>query len=481
MSQGLPGAARVHVRRPVHAEPPRSRRAGLPLSMAPEWRYAVRPARRHAGPARHARHVDPRRARHRDDIAPRGWQGRAEHRTTRPTSAPARRSSATTTSATSTFDWGPGDDKAVIQKLWWRPEEYPSRSVHALGDPASKRVALMAAEPDERPQGRARGGRGAARSADRGRGGPARAPAALPDAGLGRRRDHRPAGRPIDTALAPVPPLIRALTDGLDISDFPKILDALQKAGDAVAAVERIDGRRAGPVGHPGRGARRRPPELPGPALRRLRFPRIYALLTLATLIDVPDAAGSMIIDRPRSSSSTTGRATGGPLRPPARLFTEPDKLFKEVYWPDGITRQSRPPGLADRLFPRIAGADPVVRRRRDLRRRPLAGLTSAAGRTARSSPTCFTFSQPLPYVVAVDGAVVRSSVELSMGIVAPEGTTDTRPVSCWCRAATWRSRASSTRGLVEIDVDATAGGMLITEDGVPSPPTAPRSTPTSR
>jgi hypothetical protein len=273
----------------------------------------------------------------------------------------------------------------------------------------------------------------------------------------------------IDDALEPVPDLVEALTDGLDISDFPKILDALQSAGEAIGAVDEIEAAvRAGL------------PAIPAGALAvdllnflvtrylRARFPRVYAMLALATLIDVPDAplAAAPITD------PANGRVVYDAIRRPAvrfdrlpKLVTNPAGLFAEVYWPPpGITDAASAYAAADRLFPRIAdvirsfGGDATY------------GVSSAAGLAyAPADPALvahlLTFHQPLPPIDGPAGSTITSAIDLTTGIVGPQPPAKTGVVVL--PSASVEIERMTSGWLVALALDGNAGGLLITKDGV--------------
>jgi hypothetical protein len=216
----------------------------------------------------------------------------------------------------------------------------------------------------------------------------------------------------LDAALSPVPALVESLTDGLDVSDFPKILDALQKAGEAIAAVEKI--KTAVGVGLSASEAEALAVDLLNFLVLRYvgtRFPRVYAFLTLATLIDLPDppSTSRMVVD-----SSSQRLVHDGARRPVVRfdrlprLFTEPDKLFKEVYWPNGITSVAAAEATADRLLPQIAGLIQAFGGNATYGVDPGTGLTFGSPANSSLVAHMLTFNQPLPSA-DVGGALVSS------------------------------------------------------------------------
>ena len=98
----------------------------------------------------------------------------------------------------------------------------------------------------------------------------------------------------LDEALSSLPPLIDGLTNGLDLADFGAILDAFQAAGDLIGSVDEIEA--AFRNGLPG---------VPVDALAvdflnylvvgyvARGFPRVFAFMRIATLIDLPDVSPS--------------------------------------------------------------------------------------------------------------------------------------------------------------------------------------------
>jgi hypothetical protein len=271
----------------------------------------------------------------------------------------------------------------------------------------------------------------------------------------------------IDTALAPIPGLVDAVNQGLDISDFGKIIDTLQKAGDAIGAIDDIEA--AVKAGLP----------MPDGALAvdllnflatrylNVRWPRTYALLTLATLVDLPDEPPDPI------TNAATGRIVYDAVpRPMLRfdrlpeLFTAPDKRFKKAYWPDGVTDTATAEAVADRLFPRIAavvrafGGDATY------------GVSAASGLTFGHTPAdvalvahMLTLHQPLPSVAGPAGTTITSGFDLTAGILGPEPPKKAGVVL----VPTVYGGAEGVAGtwLVGIDLDVTPGGMLITADGI--------------
>ena len=194
----------------------------------------------------------------------------------------------------------------------------------------------------------------------------------------------------LDDALTPIAQLVSTLTDGVDVSDFGAILNALQGAGNAISGIDTLEDA-----------ARTKLPAIPAGALAidlvdflvvryvRLRFPRVYALLSLATLVDLPESPTAAVIQ------DGTAIVYDGNRRPVLRfdrlalLFTDPAGLFEAVYWPDGITDAVTAGEVADRLLPRIAE---VVRAfggdaRYGVDKDP--GDTWGSPRTTNSSRTC--------------------------------------------------------------------------------------------
>lgn len=274
----------------------------------------------------------------------------------------------------------------------------------------------------------------------------------------------------IDTALAPLPDLVDTLTDGLDISDFPKILDALQAAGNAIGAVDRIVAVIDGNA----------PPDINVEKLAvdllnfvvvrylSTRFPRVYGFLSLATLIDLPEpptTGGGLIVD------TGSGRLVYDAVRRPVvrfdrlpRLFTEPDKLFKEVYWPVGIPDQAAADAIADRLFPQVAALIQSFGGDATYGVDPGTGLTFGSAADTALVAHMLTFRQPLPAVSTAGGTAV-SAIDLTTGIVGPQGQTKAGVVV----VPTARAKLSETLASwqFELDLTGTPGGMLITKDGV--------------
>jgi hypothetical protein len=274
----------------------------------------------------------------------------------------------------------------------------------------------------------------------------------------------------IDTALAPLPGAIETISDGLDVSDFPKILDALQAAGEAIGAVDQnvavINANK--------------PLDLDVEplavdllnflVLRYLstRFPRIYAFLQLATLIDLPEppaTGGGLIVD------TASGRLVYDAVRRPVvrfdrlpRLITEPDVLFEEVYWPGGIPDQAAADLVADRLFPRIATVIQSFGGDATYGVDPATGLTFGSAADTALVAHMFTFRQPLP-VVSAGGAAVATQIDVTMGIVGPQAGAKAGVVLVPTVDAHVRKTVADW--LLELGLAATAGSMLITKDGV--------------
>ena len=87
--------------------------------------------REHAGNARSCRRDAPRRRTTRRS-------GRPEHTHCSTNLGPGQKVVGHNNIGDVTFDWGAGDDKTVIQTLWWRLDGMPRPlRTHALGDPHS--------------------------------------------------------------------------------------------------------------------------------------------------------------------------------------------------------------------------------------------------------------------------------------------------------------------------------------------------------
>jgi hypothetical protein len=278
-------------------------------------------------------------------------------------------------------------------------------------------------------------------------------------------------GLPIDDigdTLSDLGDLIEALGDGsLDTSDFPAILDALQHAGQAIATVEAVDAAITNGL-----------PEIPAGALavdflnfmvlRYLheRFPKIFALLQVATLIDTPADPRPAVVDQITQLAVYDGR------RRPAlrldrlpRLFTEPDKLFKEVYWPLGFDTQAHADDAADRIFPRLAALVTAFGGTATYGVNPATGLSFGPGGDPLVSHM-LTLSQPLPSIVDEDGMIVSESVALTAGLVAGDAA-DPDPGVVLLPSASAEFVGVGGAWLVDVAVSATAGGFLITKAGV--------------
>ena len=218
------------------------------------------------------------------------------------------------------------------------------------------------------------------------------------------------------------------LADGVDVSDFARIAQALPRAGEAFDAFNTIEATVRQTL--PGIPAESLAADLINYVILRylaLRFPRIYAVLNVLTLIDEPATPRKEII-------VATTQATVYHARPKSalrldrlpRLFSEPAELFKEVYWPDGFTTQAHANEVADRLFPRLASLIGTFGGDVTYGITPVAGLTFGPGGDPLV-PHMLTLRVPLPTYVADDGSTLRSAVSLTAGLVAG-GNGDTDP-----------------------------------------------------
>lgn len=273
--------------------------------------------------------------------------------------------------------------------------------------------------------------------------------------------------RDIDDALSDLIPLIRALSNGLDVSDFGAILDALQHAGDTIATIDEIDAAvRAGL------------PTIPAGALavdllnflvlRYLhdRFPAVYAALHVATLIDVPEVARKEMIDPDTHRAAYDGQARAAlRLDRFPRLLTAPDKLFKEVYWPDGFDSQAHADAAADRLFPRVAALVVAFGGDAMYGLNPATGLSFGPGGDPLVAHM-LTLRQPLPSIITKDGAIVEESVAVTLGIVGPDAADDRAGVVV-LPSADAEFRGVTGTWVVDVAAVVTPGAFLITKDGV--------------
>jgi hypothetical protein len=274
----------------------------------------------------------------------------------------------------------------------------------------------------------------------------------------------------LDTALSSLPPLIDGLTNGLDVSDLGAILDAFQASGELVGSIDDFEaafknGLPAVPVdalavdllnylvvGYVARG-----------------FPRVFAFLRIATLIDLPDVPAN-----PRA----VVRAQDGRLifdgkprlvmrfdRLP-ELLTDPAKLFKKVYWPQGFGTQAAADAAADRLFPRLEALIVAFGGEATYGKDIATGISYGTV-VDDSVAHMLTIRQPLPTIVTEDGEVIRESVSLTAGFVAPEPPTvpDAGVVLLPSGEASAVGKFGSW--LAEVDVDATGPAFLVTKSGV--------------
>jgi len=271
----------------------------------------------------------------------------------------------------------------------------------------------------------------------------------------------------IDQALSDLEPLIDALANGLDVADFGAVLDALQNAGDAIATVNEIEAA-----------LRQGLPAIPAGALAvdllnfvflrylQQRFPRIFAVLHVATLIDTPQSPRAAVID------PTAQRAAyDGFLRPALRfdrlprLFTEPDKLFKEVYWRQGLDTQAHANDVADRLFPRLAELISTFGGEAIYGVDPDSGLSFGPGGDPLVSHM-LTIDQPLPSILDENGELIRESFSLTAGLVAPD-TTDPHAGVVLLPTVAAEFIGIGRSWLVDVAAAATPAAFLITREGV--------------
>ena len=271
----------------------------------------------------------------------------------------------------------------------------------------------------------------------------------------------------IDEALSDLIPLITALSNGLDVSDFGAILDALQHAGDTIATIDEIDAAlRAGL------------PAIPAGALavdllnflvlRYLhdRFPAVYAALHVATLIDEPKVARAELVDPGTQQAAYDGHARAAlRLDRFPRLLTAPDKLFKEVYWPDGFDSQAHADAAADRLFPRLAALVVAFGGDATYGLNPATGLSFGPGGDPLVAHM-LTVRQPLPSIITKDGAVVEESVAVTLGIVGPDAA-DNRAGVVVLPSADAEFRGVTGTWVVDVAATVAPGAFLITKDGV--------------
>ena len=271
----------------------------------------------------------------------------------------------------------------------------------------------------------------------------------------------------IDDALSDLLQLINDLTDGLDVSDFGAILDSLQHAGDTIATIDEIDAAlRAGL------------PAIPAGALtadllnylvlRYLhdRFQAVYTTLNLATLIDLPAEVRGEVVDPGTQQAAYDGFARAAlRLDRFPRLLTEPDKLFKEVYWPQGFDTQVHADAAADRLFPRVAALITAFGGDATYGLNPATGLSFGPGGDPLVSHM-LTARQPLPSIIDQDGAVVEESVALTIGIVGPDAA-DQRTGVVLLPSADAEFKGITGTWAVDVTARVTPGAFLITKDGV--------------
>ena len=271
----------------------------------------------------------------------------------------------------------------------------------------------------------------------------------------------------IDDALSGIPGLVEALTDGLDVTDFPKIVDALQDAGAAIAAIDQIDEKAVAAL-----------PQIPAGALvvdllnflvvRYLstRFPRVYAVLSLATLVDLPDETRPQVADPTSEQIVFTGipRPVMRFDRLP-RLITDPVKLFEDVYWPGGIKDAATAEAAAERILPRIAELVRAFGGEATYGVDPATGLTWGAPAVDALVAHMLSFRQPLPTIVTPDGVGIDSEIGVTLGLVAPDGGAKAGVVLLPSGSA--RARGAAGSWLVDVGLDATAVGLVITKDGV--------------
>ena len=273
----------------------------------------------------------------------------------------------------------------------------------------------------------------------------------------------------LDQALSAVPPLIDAVKDGLDASDFSKIADLIQSTANAIGSIDRIEaafksGLPAIPVGTLAVDL------LNFVALRYLndRFPRIYAALALATLIDLPEPPTTETQLRDTASSRVV---YDGQRRLVLRfdrlpqLITDPVGLFHDVYWPRGFADTAAAQEAADRFLPRVAelirafGGDAVY----GIETGPDLDYGAAANAVLAHM---LTFRQPLPAARSSTGDLLTSELDLTVGFVAPDAADPHAGVVLLPSGSVTVQTIAATL-LFELDLTATPGGVLITQEGV--------------
>ena len=271
----------------------------------------------------------------------------------------------------------------------------------------------------------------------------------------------------VDAALSALPPLIDVLLNA-QAPDFEAIVAALQAAGDAIGAVDELDeALRGGQVQIPAG-------ELAVDLLNFLalhylerRFPRVLAVLSLATLIDLPETART-----PRLDTASGRAAYDGAPRPVLRfdrlpkLITDPVGLFEEVYWPGGITDQASADAAADRLLPRVAGLIQAFGGEATYGTKGAEPVSFGSPAADALVAHVLTVRQPLPTVVTDDGATLRSEVTLSTGIVGPD-TADASAGVVLVPGGSADLRTIVGAWQLDIGLDVVPGGLVVTRDGV--------------
>lgn len=276
----------------------------------------------------------------------------------------------------------------------------------------------------------------------------------------------------LDQALNAVPPLIDAVKDGLVATDFDfsKIADLLKASGDAIGSIDRIEASLRSGL-----------PWIPAGvlavdllnflALRYLsdRFPRIYAALALATLIDLPEppAVDSQVKDLTSGRLVYDGhRRLVLRLDRLPRLVTDPVGLFHDIYWPRGFVDTTAAHESADRFLPRVAaliqsfGGDATygIETGPDL---DYGAVNNAV------LDHMLTFRQPLPPDISDTGDTLSSSaLAVTAGFVAPDAA-DPYAGVVLVPSGSVTIRTTAGTFLFELDVAATTDGLLITEAGV--------------
>ncbi len=273
----------------------------------------------------------------------------------------------------------------------------------------------------------------------------------------------------LDEALSSLPPLIDGLTDGLDLADFGAILDAFQAAGEVIGSVDDIEAAFKNGL-----------PDVPAGALAvdllnylvvsyvSRRFPRVFAFMRIATLIDLPDPSPN-----PRAIvAAQDGRLLfdGKPRlvlrfdRLP-KLLSDPAGLFEQVYWPEGFGSQAAADTAADRLFPRLEALIVAFGGEATYGMDVATGI-SYGPEVDDSVAHMLTFRQPLPTLVTEDGTIFSESVSLSAGFVVPDAAVPQAGVVLLpAGSADVAGKAGSW--LAEVAVDAVGPGFLVTKDGV--------------